>query len=281
MRTLITGATGRVGARYAQHRHDAGQHVRVLVRDERRAEQWWNRGVEVVVGDVRDPDAVKQALAGVDAVAHVAAAFRGVPDDEAYAVNRDATVGLGRAAADAGVRRFVFTSTNLVYGPGRGRPANENDEPRPAGAYPGSKAEAEAALLALHRDLGLPVRIARLAFVYGDGDPHLTEALAWARGWPAHRRLHLIHHADVCRALDLVLAPDGGADGRVYNVADDAPVTAWELLDRAGETAAADAAVRPLDDPWAGIVTTDRIRRELGFRPRYPTLYAAEADAAL
>jgi nucleoside-diphosphate-sugar epimerase len=279
MRTLITGATGRVGTRYARHRHDSGEPVRVLVRDEQRAEHWWNRGAEVVVGDLRDRDAVKQALAGVDAVAHVAAAFRAVSDAEAVEVNRDLTVALARAAADAGVNRFVYLSTNLVYGPGRGRPANEDDEPRPSGAYPVSKAEAEAALLTLHRERGLPVRIARLAFVYGDGDPHLTEVLAWARGWPAHQRLHLVHHADVCRALDLVLA--AGADGRIYNVADDAPVTAWELLYRAGEPIAPDAAGRPLDDPWAGIVATERIRTELGFRPRYPTLYAAEAAGVL
>jgi hypothetical protein len=41
-----------------------------------------------------------------------------------------------------------------------------------------------------------------------------------------------------------------------------------------------DAADRPLDDPWAGIVSTARIRTELGFRPTYPTLYAADAAGA-
>jgi nucleoside-diphosphate-sugar epimerase len=279
VRTLITGATGRVGARYTQHRHQTGRPTRVLVRDKRRAELWWDLGLEVIVGDLRDPDAVKQALNGVDAVVHIAAAFRGLPDEEAYAINRDATVTLAEAAVDAGVRRFVFTSTNLVYGPGRGRPATEDDAPRPAGAYPQSKAEAEAALLRLHREGGLAVRIARLAFVYGDGDPHLTEVLAWARDWPAHQRLHLVHHADVCRALDLVLAADG-IDGRVFNVADDAPVTAWELLDLAGERVPPEAAGWPLDDPWAGIVSTARIRTELGFRPTYPTLYTADAAGA-
>jgi nucleoside-diphosphate-sugar epimerase len=279
MRMLITGATGRVGARYTQHRHQAGHPTRVLVRDERRAELWWDLGLEVVVGDLRDPDAVKQAVTGVDAVVHVAAAFRGVPDEEAYAVNRDATVTLAGAAVDAGVRRFVYTSTNLVYGPGRGRPANEDDEPRPAGAYPQSKAEAETALLRLHREQALPVRIARLAFVYGAGDPHLTEVLGWARNWPAHQRLHLVHHTDVCRALDLVLAADG-VDGRIFNVADDAPVTAWELLNLVGEAASPDAAHRALDDPWSGIVSTARIRAELGFRPTYPTLYSADAAGA-
>jgi hypothetical protein len=41
------------------------------------------------------------------------------------------------------------------------------------------------------------------------------------------------------------------------------------------------AATRPLDDPWAGIVDTCRIRTELGYRPLYPTLYTAQAAGAL
>ncbi|MFD0742253.1 hypothetical protein ACFQ1L_10720 [Phytohabitans flavus] len=70
------------------------------------------------------------------------------------------------------------------------------------------KAAAEVELLRLHRERGLPVRIARLAFVYGDGDPHLAESLAWARRWASHQRLHLVHHADVAQALDRILSAE-------------------------------------------------------------------------
>jgi nucleoside-diphosphate-sugar epimerase len=48
-----------------------------------------------------------------------------------------------------------------------------------------------------------------------------------------------------------------------------------------GEPVAAEAAARPLDDPWEGIVDTTRIRRELGFRPIYPSVYTAEDAGAL
>jgi nucleoside-diphosphate-sugar epimerase len=277
MRVLVTGATGRVGSRFVPRLLEAGEEVRVLARDGGRAEPLASRGAEVLVGDLRDPDALKRAVAGVDAVVNLAAAFRGVPEEETVAVTRDAAVALADAAQAAGVRRHVLASTNLVYGPGRGRPAREDDQPRPGFAYPTAKLAAETAL----RDReGLGLRIVRLAFVYGEGDPHLAESLMWARDWPAHQRLHLVHHADVGQALLLALRA-GGVDGRVYNAADDAPVTAVELYGLNREQPPEGADARPLADPWAGIVDAGRIRAELGFRPIYPSVWTARDAGAL
>jgi nucleoside-diphosphate-sugar epimerase len=281
MRTLVTGATGRVGSHFVPRLLELDGEVVVLVRDAERAEPLRRRGAEVVAGDLRDADGRRRALDGVDAVVHLAASFRGVPDDEAVAVNRTATVQLARAALDAGVGRFVLVSTNLVYGPGRGRPAREDDPPRPpAAAYPASKAAAEEALRELHRTHGLGLRVARLAFVYGEGDPHLAESLMWARRWPAHKRLHLVHHADVAQGLVRALRA-GGVDGGTWNLADDAPVTAVELH-RLNHEPPADPAGQPADDdPWEGIVDTTRARAELGFRPIYPSVYTARDAGAL
>jgi nucleoside-diphosphate-sugar epimerase len=277
MKTLVTGGTGRVGRRFVPRLLDHGTDVRVLARDAGRAEPLRARGAEVVLGDLRDADAVARAVAGVDAVVHLAAAFRGVPDEEAVAVNCDAAAALAAAAGRAGAGRFVLASTNLVYGPGRGRPAVEDDPPAPAGAYPESKAAAEDALRAID---GLGLRIVRLAFVYGEGDPHLGESMMWARNWPAHQRLHLVHHADVAQGLLRALRMDG-IDGATFNIADDAPVTAAELHALNGEPPPADAADRPLEDPWAGIVDTSAARRTLGWRPLYPSVYTARDAGAL
>ncbi|MGW2044550.1 NAD-dependent epimerase/dehydratase family protein [Streptomyces sp. NPDC001858] len=284
MLTLVTGTTGQVGRRFAPRllaQAAPGDRVRVLVRDAARGERLAELGAEVVVGDLRDEEALGKAVAGADAVVNVAASFRGVPDEEAWAVNRDAAVALGRAAQSSGVRRFVQVSTGLVYGLGRGRPLTEDDESRPGGemwgAYTESKAAAERELLAL---AGLDVRVGRLVFVYGEGDPHLAQSLMWARDWASSQRLQMVHHADVAQGLlRLLHAP--GVGGRIYNIADDAPVTALELHLLNGVEAPADLHTRTDPDPWRGVVSTERIRRDLGFRPIHPSVWSARDAGAL
>jgi hypothetical protein len=64
-------------------------------------------------------------------------------------------------------------------------------------------------------------------------------------------------------------------------VADDAPVSAVELLELNGEAVAAEAASRALGDPWEGIVETRAARADLGFRPIYPSVYTARDAGAL
>ncbi|MCX5133268.1 NAD-dependent epimerase/dehydratase family protein [Streptomyces sp. NPDC060011] len=285
MLTLVTGTTGEVGRRFVPRllgQAPAGDRVRVLVRDETRATALADLGAEIAVGDLRDADTLGKALAGVDAVVNIAAAFRGVPDEEAWAVNRDAALELGRAAEASGVARFVQVSTNLVYGTGRGRPLTEDDASMPGGemwgAYPASKAEAERGLLALEG--GMDVRIGRLAFVYGEGDPHLAAVMRWAGNWAAGQRLQMVHHADVAQGLRRILYAPGAA-GRIYNIADDAPVTTVDLHRINGVEVPPALYERTDSDPWHGIVSTDRIRHELGFRPIHPTVWSARDAGAL
>ena len=281
MKLLLTGATGRVGSHLLPRLVAQGHDVRAVARSEVAAGRVKTAGAEPVLADLMDPDGYRAALDGRDAVVHLAAVLRSTDDDEIRRANLEATRRLAGAALDAGVARFVFTSTNLIYPGGLGRPASEDDEPAPPaawGAYPASKVEAERALLALHRDRGLGLRIVRLAFVYGEGDPHLAESLRWAGRWPGHQRLELIHHADAAQAVGRALhAP--GIDGRIYNAADESPVTAVELHALNGvpfpDSPAGDA------DLWHGVVDTTRIRQELGFRPWYPSVWSARDAGAL
>ncbi|MFJ5259658.1 NAD-dependent epimerase/dehydratase family protein [Streptomyces sp. NPDC088387] len=284
MLTLVTGATGEVGRRFVPRllaRRRPHEEVRVLVREAARAESLAELGAEIVVGSLLDGESLGKAVAGADAVVNIAASFRGVPDEEAWAVNHGAATALGRAARAAGVRRFVQLSTGLVYGTGRDRPLTEEDEIRPGGdmwgAYTESKVEAERELLALD---GMDVRVARLPFVYGDGDPHLAQSLRWAAHWAGTKRLQMAHHADVAQGLlRLLWAP--GVAGRTYNIADDTPVTAVELHQLNGVEIPEALRTTTDPDPWSGIMSTERIRRELGYRPHFPSVWSAREAGAL
>ena len=174
---LVTGATGKVGSRFVSRFLAKGYNVCILVRDAARASALAERGAEVVIGDLDNSDALSAAVKGIDAVIHVAAYFRTVNDTEGIIrTNHAGTVALANASIAAGVKRFIFTSTGNVYGSDYQRPSKEDDvvninDPR---AYSSSKIAAENELISLYKNKGFDIRILRLGFVYGDGDPHIA-----------------------------------------------------------------------------------------------------------
>ena len=277
MNILVTGATGKIGSRLARRLAQRSDSVRALVRDAGRAAFLREAGVELAVGDLLDAASLRAAVRGVDAVVHCAAFFRGATAEEARAVNDVGTRQLAAAARDAAVKRFVFTSTGLVYGSNGNRPAREDDPCAPTVAYPASKLAAERFLLSLATD-GLDVRVLRLPFVYGDGDPHIQEAIAHMRGFPPTQRLSLGHHVDVAQAVGRVLDAPSPAY-RVYNVVDDEAPDLATLFASVGapppDGSAAEAA-RAFDPLLDGT----RIREDLGFRPTFPRLADAIAAGA-
>lgn len=280
MNIFVTGFTGKVGSRFVPRILQRGHRVKLLVRNAAKADRLGEQGAEVVVGDLLQPDQYVEALRGIDVVVHLAAQFRGVDEHTTRRANFDGSVALARAALHAEVPRFVFASTNNVYGRGdHARPNREDDELRPAFPYPQSKADAEAALLQLHREQGLGVRIVRLPFVYGDRDPHIAEFLPILRNWNPAKRIHMAHHADVSQAL-LLAASAPGIDGRIYNVADDAPISAAELMQLHHGEFSSDA-LQQAFHAWDMIVDTTRIRDELHYRPIFPSFYAARDAGAL
>lgn len=280
MTVLVTGATGRVGSRLVRRLLSESNQVRILVRDRNKAEPLIAAGAEPVIGNVLDHSVLDQAVKGVDSVVHLVTIFRDLPGEPIVEVNHDATVHLARAALEAEVGSFVYCSTNQIYGPGRGRPAVETDEPAPDRPYSITKTAAERALLRLHETEGLPLRIFRPPVIYGDGDPRLSLQPTWSRKWPLHRRLQLVHHADVVQAL-LCGIRARGIDGEIFNVGDDAPISAYEILRLNNLVPDADAAERVLADPWQDIIDSSKIRRVLGFRLLYPSVYSAMDAGAL
>ena len=85
----------------------------------------------------------------------------------------------------------------------------------------------------------------------------------------------MVHHLDVAQAL-LLLLNTHGLDGQIFNVADDAPITLYEMADSVGQAAEAfDAEEVPLTDPFEGIQDISKLRKWTGFRPLVPSYYVA------
>jgi len=267
MKILITGATGKVGSRLAKRLAQRGDQVRALVRDPTRVPELREAGIELAEGDLLNAESAVGAVQGVDAVVHCAAFFRGATPEQAHAVNDLGTQHLASAARAAFVKRFVFTSTGLVYGSNGGRLAREDDPCAPTAAYPVSKLAAERFILGLD---GLDVRVLRLPFVYGDGDPHIEEAIPMLRGFPPTQRMSIGHHSDVAQAVARLLDSQSPAY-RIYNVVDDeAPDLA--TLFASAEAQPPDGSNAEFARGFDALLDGRRIREDLGFKPKFPRL---------
>jgi uncharacterized protein YbjT (DUF2867 family) len=153
---LLTGATGLVGSALLERLLGAGRDVRCLVRDPRRLGP--NRvRVQITMGDLANPFAVRQAVRGVDTVVHLAATIRDQPGGSIEELNALATIRLLREARLAGARRFLFFG---AMGANATSPAR----------FFRAKALAEQAVL----DSGLEATVLAPSIVYAPGDPWLT-----------------------------------------------------------------------------------------------------------
>jgi len=116
---LVTGATGFIGGHVAAELLRRGYRVRILVRDKTDPGHMVALGAEVARGDLLDVAAVERAVAGCDAVLHLAADYRlWAPDEQIiYRTNVDGTRNVLAAALAAGVSRVVYTSTVAVLRP--------------------------------------------------------------------------------------------------------------------------------------------------------------------
>ena len=129
MKVFITGATGFVGSHVARALAVQGAELRLLVRPTSRTENIADLRAEVAIGDLREPQSLKKAMAGCEFVFHVAADYRlWVRDPEQmYRANVEGTRAIIRAAQECGVQRVIYTSSVATMGFTReGHIAGEN-----------------------------------------------------------------------------------------------------------------------------------------------------------
>lgn len=179
-RWLVTGGAGFIGSHLVEALVARGEQVQVL--DNFSTGRWGNLSavqdrIEVIEGDVRDPLAVRQAIGGVEVVAHLAAVvsveWSLQNPQETMDVNVGGTLNLLEAARQAGVSRFLFASSAAVYGDHAELPLREDLPLRPLSPYAASKVAGEALCYAYLAAYGLSTVILRFFNVYGPRqDPH-------------------------------------------------------------------------------------------------------------
>ncbi len=171
MKILVTGTAGRIGAAI---RHRLAHDGEVVGLDRRPSPH------TDVVADITDAAALRAALRGVGAVVHTAALHAPhvgqCSDAEFEDVNVGATRTLARLAAEAGVRRFVFTSTTALYGAEGAHPegaawVDEDTVPRPRTVYHRSKRAAERWLEAFAPHAGMAVTVLRMSRCFPEPAP--------------------------------------------------------------------------------------------------------------
>jgi dihydroflavonol-4-reductase len=201
--------------------------LRLLVRANSTTKNIVDLKADLVTGDLREPESLDKAIAGCEAVFHVAADYRlwvGNPA-EMYRANVEGTRAVLDAARKNNVRRAVYTSSVATMGfTSNGQPADENSPvslDKMIGPYKRSKFEAEAVVRELVAERSLPAVIVNPSTPIGPGDIKPTPTgrliVEAARGRVpgfVNTGLNVVHVEDV--ALGHLLAADGGEIGRRY-----------------------------------------------------------------
>lgn len=225
---LVTGGTGAIGPVLVYRLLQAGYRVRVLARHTPPAGTLPTQ-VELIIGDICDPEAIDKALVGVNTVFHLAAKLHEPPPklqtiQQYEQINVKGTQLLVAAMQKAKTPCLIFFSTISVYGPTPiGQVFDETSPPNAVTLYAQTKYQAEN--VALQAKLPHTV-ILRLAAVYGNNlkgnYAYLIKNLKRGRFLPigpGHNQRTLVHEQDVATAA-LLAAENTVPAGQIYNVTD-------------------------------------------------------------
>lgn len=291
MKILITGGAGYIGSTLTPFLLAAGHHVRVLDRLAYGGQSllgvWAHPGFEFVRGDIRDREMVRTAVAGRDAVVHLAAIV-GDPacsrePDLARSTNLDASLALVAESQSAGVERFIFASTCSNYGKMKdnSRYVDEDSDLSPVSLYAETKVAVETMLLESGRKEHWCPTPLRFATIYGVS-PRMRFDLTvneFTMEIVTNKRLKVygeqfwrpyVHTRDAALAIDLVLNSSPAlVGGRVFNVgATDQNFQKQQLVEMI-RPYAPDAVVEfvfKAEDPRDYRVSFARITDQLGFK---------------
>jgi UDP-glucose 4-epimerase len=313
MKILVTGGAGYIGSIVSVELLRAGHQVVVydnLSHGHRRAVP---KGAEVIIGEVGDHEALGRAFQQhrPEAVMHFAAlieAGESMRAPERYFRNNTASsLTLLECMLQHGCRRLVFSSTAALYGnPGR-TPIKEDAPLVPTNAYGESKLLVERMLAWFHRIHGLRYASLRYFNAAGGagelGEDHRPEShliplvLQVAQGKRPSIAINgtdypttdgtcirdYIHVLDLASAHVLALDALATRDQLIYNLGNGRGFSVRQVVEAArrvtGHAIPAEEAPRRPGDPAVLVASSEKIRRELGWQPRYPELEQIVASA--
>ncbi|MDD3562963.1 MAG: NAD-dependent 4,6-dehydratase LegB [Candidatus Cloacimonetes bacterium] len=296
MKVLVTGADGFIGSHLTEALLAEGYQVRALA--QYNSFNYWGwlediepqSGLEVVSGDVRDPNYCREICKDMDIVFHLAALiaipYSYVAPDSYIDTNVKGTLNICQAARDSGVKRILVTSTSEVYGTAQYVPINEKHPMQPQSPYSASKIGADAIAMSFYNAFKLPITIVRPFNTYGPRQSaraviptiisQIASGMKEIKLGDLSPTRDFNYVTDTCRGY-LELAKCDKAIGETMNIGSNYEISIKDTLELIKEIMSSDVRfitdeqrIRPQDSEvfrlWCD---NTKIRSLTGFEPKY------------
>ncbi len=295
-KVLVTGSDGFIGSHLVEMLLQEGHDIRAFVYYNSFNSWGWLdtlsqeklKSIEVMAGDVRDPNGVRNAVKGIDIIFHLAALI-GIPfsyhsPDSYIDTNIKGTLNVLQAARDANVSKVIVTSTSEVYGTARYVPIDEEHPFQGQSPYSASKIGADRIAESFYRSFNLPVVIARPFNTYGPRQSAraivptiITQLLAGKKQvklGSLHPTRDLNYVTDTCAGF-VALANSDKAIGREINIGSGREISMGDLaamiishLEPDARVVSDDERVRPKDSEVERLLCNRDLIAELtGWEP--------------
>lgn len=296
MKALVTGADGFIGSHLTEALVDHGYQVRALSQYNSFNDWGWLEVVkpcedlEIVSGDIRDPNFCRFITKDIDIVFHLAALiaipYSYVAPDSYIDTNVKGTLNICQAARECGVNRVIVTSTSEVYGTARYVPIDEKHPLQPQSPYSASKIGADAIAMSFYNAFKLPLTIARPFNTYGPRQSaraviptiitQIANGVAEIKLGDLSPTRDFNYVEDTCRGF-IELAKCDKAIGEIVNIGSNYEISIKDTLDLIKDIMCSnvrfivdDKRIRPGDSEvfrlWCD---NSKIRAYTGFEPKY------------
>lgn len=294
-KVLVTGADGFIGSHLVEMLVSRGAKVKALSFYNSFNNWGWLENtscldqIEVVCGDVRDPNFCREIAQGMDVVFHLAALiaipYSYVAPDSYVATNITGTLNMLQAARDAGVKRFLHTSTSEVYGTARFVPISEEHPLQPQSPYSATKIGADALAMSFYNSFYFPVTVVRPFNTYGPRQSaravipaiitQILDGKQSIRLGSLHPTRDFNYVEDTCRGF-VALAECDNAVGKTINIGSNREISVGDLVGLIKDATEADIMIETDDQrkrPEQSEVErlwcdNSKIRELTGFQPQ-------------